>query len=79
MSEKGANVAVVDFGNVDQIAEALKGATALLSFLAVPEKEEFIRINRNLIKACQQAGVKRFVPGEWAGDASQYYFSTNFY
>ncbi len=61
---------VVDFTSVDQIAKAIEGASSLISFAFTADKQEHVNLHRNLIKACQQAGVKRYVPSEWAGDVT---------
>ena len=63
-------VEVVDFTSIDQIAKAIEGASSLISSAVAIDKQEHINLHRNLIKACQQAGVKRFVPSEWAGDVN---------
>jgi hypothetical protein len=69
IADKGANLVVVDYHAVDQLSAALKDASTLISFISIQDKDEFLLVHRNLIKACKESGVKRFVPGEWAGDA----------
>jgi hypothetical protein len=54
-----------DYEDTNQLTQILQGVHTLLSF--VTEQESQISpIQRRLIDAAVQAGVKRFAPSEWA-------------
>jgi hypothetical protein len=55
----------VDYQNQTQLTHALKGVHTLFSFVAEQEDPNS-PIQKNLIKAAIEAGVKRFAPSEWA-------------
>ena len=52
------------YEDTKELAEALKGVHTVLSFIG--EKDPESPLQRNLIDAAVQAGVKRFAPSEWA-------------
>ena len=57
-------IAINDMLNIDEIANAIEGADALIS--AVPGNKEIITEAEPLwLKAALKAGVKRFVPTEF--------------
>ncbi|KAG9662080.1 hypothetical protein KCU63_g14965, partial [Aureobasidium melanogenum] len=62
---KGTTWVQVDYQNQTQLTHALKGVHTLLSFVAEQEDPNS-PIQKNLIKAAIEAGVKRFAPSEWA-------------
>ncbi|KAJ5929341.1 NAD(P)-binding protein [Penicillium verhagenii] len=53
-----------DYTDVNLLAQALQGVNTVLSF--VTEQDIASPIQKNLIDAAIQAGVKRFAPSEWA-------------
>lgn len=63
------NVRVVDYGSVSSLSKALEGVDTIVSFLAIYDYDEDIRVNENVIEAAKAVGVKRFIPCEYiAGD-----------
>lgn len=54
----------VDYTNVKQLAQSLKGVHTVLAFMG--EEDPTSPIQRALIDASIEAGVKRFLPSEWA-------------
>lgn len=48
-----------------QLAEILQGVHTLLSF-ATTQDDPSATVQKNLITAAVQAGVKRFAPSEWS-------------
>ncbi|KAH0276347.1 NAD(P)-binding protein, partial [Aureobasidium melanogenum] len=62
---KGTTWIQVDYRNQMQLTHALEGVHTLLSFVAEQEDPNS-PIQKNLIKAAIEAGVKRFAPSEWA-------------
>ncbi|KAG9661771.1 NAD(P)-binding protein, partial [Aureobasidium melanogenum] len=62
---KGTTWIQVDYRNQMQLTHALEGVHTLLSFVAEQEDPNSL-IQKNLIKAAIEAGVKRFAPSEWA-------------
>ncbi|EME84801.1 uncharacterized protein MYCFIDRAFT_41377 [Pseudocercospora fijiensis CIRAD86] len=61
----------VDYSNVDDLANTLKGIHTLLSFLT-PQTDENNLVQKNLIDAAVKAGAKRFAPSEWVGSGLQH-------
>lgn len=55
----------VDYQSQAQLTHALKGIHTLLSFVSEQEDPDS-PLQKNLIKAAINAGVKRFAPNEWA-------------
>lgn len=60
---------VVDFENVEQISEALKGTDVVINLLGVGG-EDLYKSSSVLLQASKIAAVKRFIPNEWVHDAS---------
>lgn len=56
--------AKTDYTDTKQLVQALQGVHTLLSF--VTEEDASSLIQKRLIDAAVQAGVKRFAPSEWA-------------
>lgn len=44
---------------------AFSGIDTVLSFLAIPDPSSMIRLQKNMIDAAIEAGVRRFAPSEW--------------
>lgn len=55
--------AKTDYKDKEQLAQILQGTHTLLSFIG---DEPTAPVQKNLIDAAVQAGVKRFAPSEWA-------------
>ncbi|KAF2466915.1 NmrA-like family protein-like protein [Lindgomyces ingoldianus] len=55
---------VIDYNDVPSLVTVLTGFEVVLSFL-VSQDQSGLRVQKNLIDACVQAGVKRFAPSEW--------------
>lgn len=55
----------IDYEDVAQLADALKGVHTVLSFIAGAGDSAYLP-QKVLIDASIQAGVKRFAPSEWA-------------
>lgn len=64
LKARGAEIVVIDLetASVDQIAEYLKGVDTVISTLVFTQLE----LQKPLIHASKKAGVKRFVPDDWA-------------
>ena len=60
-SASGVTWRTVDYGDISQLAEALRGIHTVLSFMQVIETKP----QENLIDAAIAAGVKRFAPSQW--------------
>ena len=54
----------INYEDTKELAEALEGVHTILSFIG--ERDPESPLQRNLIDAAVQAGVKRFAPSEWA-------------
>lgn len=59
----GITWAKTDYKDKEQLAQILQGTHTLLSFIG---DEPTAPVQKNLIDAAVQAGVKRFAPSEWA-------------
>ncbi|KAJ0412961.1 NAD(P)-binding protein [Aspergillus carlsbadensis] len=59
-----------NYDSVEQLTETLQGVHTLLSFVTEQEGAES-PIQKRLIAAAVQAGVKRFAPSEWATATTQ--------
>ncbi|KAM0249687.1 hypothetical protein ACHAQJ_008948 [Trichoderma viride] len=64
-STPGAKVIPVDYNNHDDLVKAVRGADAILSFISGPPSKI---IDRLLLKAAQEAGVRRIFPSEYTLD-----------
>ena len=64
-------VKIVDYNSVESLTDALQGIDTVISFIVEPLEAQNVSSN-NLIQACLNAGVKRFIPSEWAGDVLRY-------
>lgn len=63
------NVHVVDYDSIPSLTQALDGVDTIVSFLAIYDYDEDIRVNKNVIEAAKAVGAKRFIPCEYiAGD-----------
>jgi hypothetical protein len=60
-----------DYDSVDQLTESLQGVHTLLSFVTEQDGSES-PIQKRLITAAVQAGVKRFAPSEWATSTTEH-------
>ena len=61
----------MNYSDVQGLTRILKEhkVEVVVSFLqAVAKPEVHVGIHASLIKASEDAGVKRFVPSEWSGD-----------
>ncbi|KAH4104060.1 hypothetical protein HBH70_097770 [Parastagonospora nodorum] len=55
-----------DYANTEQLTQILQGVHTVLSFIAPHRNQDVaITVQKNLISASIQAGVKRFAPSEW--------------
>lgn len=54
----------VDYNDKADLVEKLRGIDVVMSFLVV-HLDESNMVQRNLIDASIEAGVKRFAPSEW--------------
>ena len=54
-----------DYEDQKQLAQILQGVHTVLSFIATQE-DPASTVQKNLIDAAVQAGVKRFAPSEWS-------------
>ena len=67
---QGVNVRPVDYTNHAQLVQALAGVHTVLSVIG--SSPDAIRTAQlALIPACQEAGVKRFAPSEYAGNSNE--------
>lgn len=64
-STPGAKITPVDYTNHDELVKAITGADAILSFISGPPSKI---IDRLLLKAAQEAGVRRIFPSEYTLD-----------
>ena len=65
---QGVDVRPVDYSNHGQLVEALQGVHTVLSLIGGgPQAMRDAQLA--LIPACQEAGVKRFAPSEYAGNS----------
>jgi hypothetical protein len=55
----------VDYESKASLVQAFKGVDTVLSFLAIPDPASMIRLQKNMIDAAIEAGVRRFAPSEW--------------
>ncbi|KAF3384917.1 hypothetical protein F1880_001776 [Penicillium rolfsii] len=62
-TNEGITWAQTDYKHKEQLARILQGTHTLLSFVG---DEPAAPVQKNLIDAAVQAGVKRFAPSEWA-------------
>jgi nucleoside-diphosphate-sugar epimerase len=69
-SSSGIKYLKTDYTSVSDLSSILQGVNVVLSFIApFLDQEEAFNVQKNLIDASVQAGVKRFAPSEW-GSAS---------
>lgn len=69
-SAQGVDVRPVDYTNHDQLVKALDGVHTVLSVIGgSPQAIEEAQLA--LIRACKEAGVKRFAPSEYAGNSNE--------
>lgn len=54
----------VDFGNKEELVDALRGTHTVLSFIQTLNDKDHMS-QKNLIDAAVTAGVKRMAPSEW--------------
>lgn len=62
---EGTTWTQVDYQSQTQLAHALEGVHTVLSFIS-EQDDPNSPIQKNLIRAAVDAGVKRFAPSEWA-------------
>ncbi|KAL4924045.1 uncharacterized protein BDV17DRAFT_222334 [Aspergillus undulatus] len=62
---QGVTWVKTDYADVEELTKILKGVHTVLSFIIEQETQDS-PIQRRLIGAAIQAGVKRFAPSEWA-------------
>ncbi|KAF2490824.1 NmrA-like family protein-like protein [Lophium mytilinum] len=60
----GLRYVTADYTSRPSLLSTLRGQDVVLSFLVVHQDEDSI-VQKNLIHACIEAGVKRFAPSEW--------------
>ncbi|RBQ72549.1 hypothetical protein FVER14953_13271 [Fusarium verticillioides] len=56
----------VDYNDKSALVDAVKGIDTVLSFLAMFDQNEAFELQKKLIDAAIEAGVRRFAPSEWA-------------
>lgn len=54
-----------DYGDRTQLAKTFRGVNTVMSFITAHTDEDS-QAQKNMIDASIDAGVKRFVPSEWA-------------
>src|SRR5882757_3031935 len=64
LSKRGAKVQVVDYGNKKNLVDALQGVDTVLSCIWL--FGDYVTPQLTLLEAAQEAGVRRFVPSDWA-------------
>jgi nucleoside-diphosphate-sugar epimerase len=67
LEEKGVSVRVVDYGSAQSLEIALQGVHTVISCIW-SFGPDFETSQLALVKAAKNAGVKRFVPSDWATD-----------
>jgi nucleoside-diphosphate-sugar epimerase len=75
LEEKGVSVSLVDYSSAQSLETALQGVHTVISCIW-SYGPDFGTSQLALLKAAEDAGVKRFVPSDWATD---YYGSVNAY
>lgn len=65
-SNRDISYVKVDYSDKKQVLEALNGVHTVLSFISEIE-DQSSPVQRQLIDVSIEAGVKRFLPSEWAG------------
>ncbi|KAK6820132.1 hypothetical protein RU639_007543 [Aspergillus parasiticus] len=55
----------VDYESKASLRQAFSDIDTVLSFLAIPDPSSMIRLQKNMIDAAIEAGVRRFSPSEW--------------
>ncbi|KAL2825681.1 NmrA-like family-domain-containing protein [Aspergillus pseudoustus] len=70
-SEEGVGWVKANYDSVVDLAKALEGVHTLLSFVTEQDGTES-PIQKRLITAAVQAGVKRFAPSEWASSTTEH-------
>ena len=55
----------VDYESKASLARAFSDIDTVLSFLAIPDPSSMVRLQKNMIDAAMDAGVRRFPPSEW--------------
>ena len=55
----------VDYESKTSLKKAFSDIDTVLSFLAIPDPSSMIRLQKNMIDAAIEAGVRRFSPSEW--------------
>ncbi|KAL3483955.1 hypothetical protein BJX62DRAFT_244385 [Aspergillus germanicus] len=55
----------VDYESKASLVQAFKGVDTVFSFLAIPDPASMVRLQKNIINAAIEAGVRRFAPSEW--------------
>lgn len=74
-ADLNAPLVKVDYDDVEGLANTFKEykVEVVVSFInsLVESREKHAKIHVNLIKASEDAGVKRFIPSEWGGDVKK--------
>ena len=55
----------VDYESKASLVRAFSDIDTVLSFLAIPDPSSMVRLQKNMIDAAIEAGVRRFSPSEW--------------
>lgn len=55
----------VDYESKTSLVRAFSDIDTVLSFLAIPDPSAMVRLQKNMIDAAIEAGVRRFSPSEW--------------
>ncbi|GKZ21814.1 hypothetical protein AbraIFM66951_008722 [Aspergillus brasiliensis] len=55
----------VDYESKASLVRAFSDIDTVLSFLAIPDPTSMVRLQKNMIDAAIEAGVRRFAPSEW--------------
>lgn len=71
-SDEGADIRIVDFNSVSSLKHALQGVHTVISCIASRDPVTELTVSKNIIEACEEAGVKRFIPSEWGPDLEKY-------
>lgn len=70
LTNRGAEVCIVDYEKADELSEALRGVHTVISCIWA-FGPEMASSQLSLLGAAKTAGVKRFVPSDWAVDQYQ--------
>ncbi|KAK1516777.1 hypothetical protein CPAR01_16393 [Colletotrichum paranaense] len=65
-AQHNVQYAQVDYDDTSSIHNAFRGVDTVLSFIATADSDEGFEVQKKLIDAAIEMGVRRFAPSEWA-------------